>query len=113
MTSGGTMKLLLTSAGIKNASIHHALVDLLGKPIANSNALCIPTAQYGHPQVSPEMAWSFISVQSPLPMCGLGWRSVGVLQRTALPSIDEARWFPWVRETDLLLVGGVTALYLG
>ena len=38
------MKLLLTSAGIKNPSIHDALVDLLGKPIAESNALCIPTA---------------------------------------------------------------------
>src|SRR6266540_962712 len=112
MTSGGTMKLLLTSAGIKNASIHNALVDLLGKPIADSNALCIPTAQYGHPQVSPEMAWSFISGQSPLPMCGLGWRSVGVLELTALPSIDEERWVPWVRESDVLLVAGGDALYL-
>ena len=38
------MKFLLTSAGIKNTSIHDALVDLLGKPIAESSALCIPTA---------------------------------------------------------------------
>ena len=43
------MKLLLTSAGIKNASIHNALLDLLGKPIAEASALCIPTASYGHP----------------------------------------------------------------
>ncbi len=43
------MKLLLTSAGIKNTSIHDALVDLLGKPIAECSALCIPTASYGHP----------------------------------------------------------------
>ena len=43
------MRLLLTSAGIKNTSIHDALVDLLGKPIAESSALCIPTATYGHP----------------------------------------------------------------
>jgi hypothetical protein len=28
------MKLLLTSAGIKNPSIHDALVDLLGNPIS-------------------------------------------------------------------------------
>ena len=48
------MKLLLTSAGIKNASIHGALVDLLGKPIAESNALCIPTAVYAMPAV---LAW--------------------------------------------------------
>ena len=58
------MKFLLTSAGIKNASIHDALVDLLGKPIAESNALCIPTAGYGHPQGSPGGAWRFISGQS-------------------------------------------------
>ncbi len=41
------MKFLLTSAGIKNRSIHNALVELLGKPIAEANALCIPTASYG------------------------------------------------------------------
>jgi dipeptidase E len=106
------MRFLLTSAGITNASIHNALVDLLGKPIDESSALCIPTAQYGHPQVSPEMAWSFISGRSPNPMCGLGWRSVGVLELTALPSLDQERWVPWVRETDVLLVAGGDALYL-
>jgi dipeptidase E len=106
------MKLLLTSAGVKNPSIHAALLDLLGKPIADSTALCIPTAQYGHPAVSPDMAWAFISGQSPLPMTGLGWKSVGVLELTALPSLDEGRWIPWVREADVLLVAGGDALYL-
>ena len=106
------MRLLLTSAGVKNASIHDALVDLLGRPIGDSNALCIPTAQYGHPQVSPEGAWRFISGQSRLPMCDLGWKSLGVLELTALPSIDEERWVSWVRETDVLLVSGGDALYL-
>ena len=47
------MRLLLTSAGIKNPSIHNALVDLLGKPIAEASALCIPTASYGHPMAGP------------------------------------------------------------
>jgi dipeptidase E len=107
------MRLLLTSAGVKNASIEDALVDLLGKPIADSSALCIPTAQYGHPQVSPEMTWSFISGrEARCPMCELGWRSLGVLELTALPSIDEERWVPWVREADVLLVAGGDALYL-
>src|SRR3954452_19010730 len=106
------MKLLLTSAGIKNTSIHDALVDLLGKPIADSNALCIPTAGYGHPQGSPGGAWRFITGQSSTPMCELGWKSLGVLELTALPSIDEERWVPWVRETDVLLVNGGDALYL-
>jgi dipeptidase E len=107
------MKLLLTSAGIKNPSIHDALVDLLGKPIAESSALCIPTASYGHPNVTPEMAWSFISGREDrCPMCELGWKSLGVLELTALPSIDEERWVPWLRETDVLLVNGGDALYL-
>ncbi len=106
------MKLLLTSAGVKNASIHDALVDLLGKPIADCNALCIPTAGYGHPQGSPQGAWRFITGQASTPMCELGWKSVGVLELTALPSIDEERWVSWVRETDALLVNGGDALYL-
>ena len=107
------MKYLLTSAGIKNTSIHNALVELLGKPIAESNALCIPTAGYGHPQVQPFRAWRFISGQEPnCPMTELGWKSVGVLELTALPSIDAERWVAWVRETDVLLVNGGDALYL-
>jgi dipeptidase E len=106
------MRLLLTSAGIKNPSIHAALVGLLDKPIADSNALCIPTASYGHPQVSPDSTWRFISGRSDTPMCELGWKSVGVLELTALPSIDEERWVPWVREADVLLASGGDALYL-
>lgn len=107
------MKYLLTSAGIKNTSIHNALVDLLGKPITESNALCIPTAMYGHPQVKPGGAWRFISGKEPEnPMCELGWKSLGVLELTSLPSIDKERWITWVRETDVLLVGGGDPLYL-
>ena len=108
------MKLLLTSAGIKNASIRAALVDLLGKPITESSALCIPTAMYGHPSVGPgEKAWQFISGQEPsCPMCELGWKSLGVLELTALPSIGEERWVALVQETDVLLASGGDALYL-
>jgi dipeptidase E len=107
------VRFLLTSAGIKNASIRDALVDLLGKPIAESSALCIPTAMYGHPRVGPGAgAWRFITGRSAEPMCELGWKSLGVLELTALPSIDEERWVPLVRETDVLLVAGGDALYL-
>jgi len=106
------VRLLLTSAGIKNASIHDALVRLLRKPIADSNALCIPTAGYGHPQGSPAGAWRFITGNASTPMCELGWKSLGVLELTALPSIDEERWVGWVREADVLLVNGGDALYL-
>jgi dipeptidase E len=107
------VKLLLTSAGVKNASIHAALVELLGKPIAESDALCIPTASYAHPMAGPGRAWNFIAGQEArCPMTELGWKSVGVLELTALPSLDRERWVPWVEATDVLLVNGGDALYL-
>lgn len=107
------MKLLLTSAGVTNPTIRHALEDLIGKPISESSALCIPTALYGHPWVGPGLkAWEFISGTSENPMVDLGWKSVGVLELTALPSIHEDRWKPLVRETDVLLAAGGDALYL-
>jgi dipeptidase E len=104
------MKLLLTSAGIKNTSIRDALVGLLGKPIADSSALCIPTATYA--MGGPGVAWRIITGQASTPLCELGWKSLGVLELTALPSIDEEHWVPVVQETDALLVAGGDALYL-
>src|SRR3954468_19886135 len=75
---------------------------MLGKPISESSALCIPTAMYGHPWVGPgEKAWQFISGREPsCPMCELGWKSLGVLELTALPSIDDERWVPVVKRMD-------------
>jgi dipeptidase E len=106
------MRFLLTSAGIKNTSIKDALVGLLGKPIAECSALVVPTAAYGHP-LKPGVAWKFISGQEGrTPMCELGWKSLGVLELTALPSIDEKHWVPLVEQTDVLLVGGGDSLYL-
>jgi dipeptidase E len=110
---GGVMRLLLTSAGIKNGSISDALVDLLGKPISESSALCIPTAAYAHPMAGPAAAWRFVAGQEPRsPMCELGWKSLGVLELTALHSIDKELWVPLVRQTDVLLVNGGDAMYL-
>ncbi|KRE94056.1 peptidase S51 [Nocardioides sp. Soil774] len=107
------MKLLLTSGGVSNPSIRDSLVELLGKPIEESTALCIPTGMYGHPNVGPGVrAWQFISGTSENPMVDLGWKSMGVLELTALPSLDEERWVPRVREADCLLVGGGDVLYL-
>ncbi|MGP1906707.1 Type 1 glutamine amidotransferase-like domain-containing protein [Metabacillus sp. JX24] len=107
------MKFLLTSGGVTNKSIHNALVDMLDKPIADSTALCIPTAMYGHPWVGPGVkVWEFITGKPGNPMVNLGWKSVGVLELTSLPSIDKDRWVPLVQETDVLLVSGGDALYL-
>ncbi|PYC79574.1 peptidase S51 [Streptomyces tateyamensis] len=106
------MKLLLTDSGVRNASILAALVDLLGKPISEADALCIPTAGYGGPYADPGGPWRFVSGQAPSPMTGLGWKSVGLLELTALPSIDRDLWVSWVRAADVLLVNGGDALYL-
>lgn len=105
------MKYLLTSAGIKNTSIHDALVELLGKPIAESSALCIPTAIYPF-SVGPSMAYRFISGSASSPLTELGWKSLGVLELTALPSIKRENWVAPVEETDALLVYGGDVLYL-
>jgi dipeptidase E len=105
------MKFLLTSAGIKNTSIHNALVDLLGKPIADSTALCIPTAIYPFPG-GPSMAYRFITGTTANPLCELGWKSLGVLELTALPGIKKEYWTADVRKTDALLVQGGDVLYL-
>src|ERR1051325_11777365 len=97
------MKFLLTSSGIRNASIHAALVALLGKPIAESNALCIPTGVQPFPG-GPSHVYRFISGSTFSPMCGLGWKSLGVLELPALPSVNPDDWIPAVQETDALLV---------
>ncbi len=97
------VQLLLTSAGIKNASIHEALVGLLGKPVAESNAV------YAMPSGAGTV-WGLGRASTP--MCELGWKSLGVLALSALPGMDEQQWVPMVRQTDALLVGGGDALYL-
>jgi dipeptidase E len=112
LDSGGVVKLLLTSGGVTNESIRDALVDLLGKPISESRALCIPTAQWGHPMLGPASVRGVVTGEPPFLMTSLGWASVGVLELTALPTIGEERWVPWVREADVLLVDGGDATYL-
>jgi dipeptidase E len=107
------VKLLLTSGGVTNASIRSALVTMLGKPIDECHALCIPTAQWGHPRCGPVSVRGFVAA---LPTwkdtTGLGWASLGLLELSALPTIGAERWVPWVREADVLLVDGGDATYL-
>ncbi len=107
------MKYLLTSGGIKNPSINNALLRLLDKPVEQCNALCITTASYGLPMaISPELAYRFITDTADTPMIGFGWKSVGVLELSALPSLGRDRWLPWVQETDVFLVNGGDTMYL-
>ncbi|RFU49774.1 Type 1 glutamine amidotransferase-like domain-containing protein [Paraburkholderia sp. DHOC27] len=105
------MKFLLTSSGITNVSIHAALVGLLGKPIAECSALFIPTAMYGYPRHAAA-AWQAFAGNTRGPLCELGWKSLGVLELTTLPSLSREDWVPLVEETDVLLVWGGDPVYL-
>lgn len=107
------MRLLLTSGGVTNPSIRSALEQLLGKPISASRALCVPTAQWGHPMCGPASVRGFLAAESRWQhLSGLGWASLGALELTALPSIGAERWVPWVQQADVLLVDGGDATYL-
>jgi dipeptidase E len=106
------MKFLLTSCGMSNDSIRNTLVDLLGKPISESSALVIPTAAYAYYPDGADMAYQLIRGVAASPLCELGWKSLGVLELTALPSITRDHWVPLVQETDALLVGGGDPFYL-
>jgi dipeptidase E len=108
------MKLLLTSGGVTNESIRASLVRMLGKPISESSALLIPTAQWGQPACTPQSVWTSMADRRPgdSNLTQLGWKSVGVLELTALPTIGQHRWEPWVRNADVLLVDGGEAVYL-
>jgi len=105
------MKLLLTSAGISNMSIQNALIELLGKPIAESNALFVPTAIYAIPN-GGDIVRRVIRGSLGDPFCELGWKSLGLLELTVLPSIKQELWVNMLNETDALLVGGGDCQYL-
>lgn len=105
------MRLLLTSSGISNPSIRDALVRLLGKPIAECSALFIPTAIYPFPG-GAENGYQAISGKAKSPLADLGWKSIGVLELTALPSIGQDVWTAAVRGADALLAWGGDSVYL-
>lgn len=105
------MKLLLTSAGISNISIRNTLIELLGKPIEEATAQFIPTAIYGIPN-GGEIVRKAICGSLGDPFCDLGWKSLGLLELTALPSIKKELWVPILQQTDVLLVGGGDCQYL-
>jgi dipeptidase E len=105
------VKLLLTSAGVTNGSIENALVDLLGKPIGEASGLCVPTGMYPF-RGGPKGAYRFINGTGGGRLGGLGWKSLGVLELTALPTVERENWTADVEETDALLVTGGDVWYL-
>jgi dipeptidase E len=105
------IKLLLTSTGISNKTIHNALGQLLGKPVGESNALFVPTGVY--PFVGgPNYAWWPIAGKMKDTLVDLGWKTMGLLELTALPSIKKDVWVASLADTDAVLVWGGDPLYL-
>lgn len=105
------MKLLLTSGGVTNSSILKALQDLLAKPISECNALACSTASF--PMANgAQLAQNFYDVNGDSAMTNLGWKSVGILELTALQSISDATWKQQLRDADVMLVNGGDPLYL-
>ena len=98
------MKLLLTSGGIVNNSIRNALVDMMGKPVAEATALFVPTAE--------QPLGPFFVGRSAENLLQQEWKAFGVLELTALPSIPQEAWLPKLEAADVLLVGGGDPLYL-
>lgn len=100
------MKLLLTSRGVINDRIKGALEDLLGKPIADSTALFVPTAVYAYAN-GVNYAWRGLRMHG-----DLGWKQYGVLELAALPSVPKEAWLPQLEEADAVIVGGGNNFYL-
>jgi dipeptidase E len=105
------MKYLLTSSGISNPSIENALVELLGKPISEATAVVVPTGMHPFPG-GGEHGYRFLIGQSPGRMLDLGWKSISLLELSALPSIKREYWVDAVKAADALLIWGGHAPYL-
>ncbi|MDB5121915.1 MAG: peptidase dipeptidase [Mucilaginibacter sp.] len=105
------IKLLLTSSGISNKSIGDILEQLLGKPISESNALFVPTGVYPFAG-GPNYAWWPIAGKMKGALVDLGWKTMGLFELTALPSIQKDTWVSSFDDADALLVWGGDPLYL-
>jgi dipeptidase E len=104
------MKLLLTSSGISNPSIEAALVELLGKPIADSNALLIMSGMHPFPVATRLI--DLVQGRARNRLVEIGWKSLGLLELTALPTIRRESWVPTLQEADALLVYGGHVAYM-
>lgn len=105
------MKLLLASGGITNFSIKKALIEMLGKPIEESNALLIPTAVHAIPG-SPHKIRGVIQRAISDPLGDLAWKSLAVLELAAVSSLKKEVWRSALEQADVLLVNGGDCQYL-
>ena len=106
------MKLLLTSAGIKNPSIQRRAAS---SSSASRSPSATPSAFPPRPTGTPRAAFAGVPVHHRASL-DRPWRAglevPGSARAHRAPSIDEEHWVPLVEETDVLLVNGGDALYL-
>jgi len=95
--------MLLTSNGIANALIADALVDLIGKPIADSRVMVVIDAILGFPGDSSKLVEHLEDLRS------LGWNEFDVASLFAGPSELVASR---LRAADVILCYGGSSLWL-
>ena len=91
------MKLLLTSAGLRNETLRQALRDLVGKPFEAANIVYLPTASVAEPG---DHGWFVADLNR---LYGLGWREFDILALNGLPRqmvLDR------LRHADVIYVEG-------
>ena len=97
------MRMLLTSNGIANDLIRDALVDLLGKPIADSRVVVVIDAILGFPGDSSKLVEHLEGLRA------LGWAEFDVASLFAgPPALVESR----LRSADVILGYGGSNLWL-
>lgn len=97
------MKFLLTSGGITNKSIEKAMIELVGKPIAETSILFVPTAANTIPG---DKSWLIKNIQQ---LQNKGYKFVDVLD---IAGISQNIWQPRFEAVDLIYFGGGDVQYL-
>lgn len=93
MTVQARHEVSFTSASIRNSQHSLSAGGVAGRPTAEASALCAPTALHSF-AFGPAMAHRFIHGTGNNPPCGLRWKSLGVLELTALPTVAKEAWSP-------------------
>jgi dipeptidase E len=97
------MKLLLTSAGLKNNSIAQALLDLAGKPADELTLVFIPTASNVETGDKSWLIDDLINIKKQ------EFKLVDIVDISALP---ETIWKPRIEAADILLFSGGNSFHL-
>ena len=97
------MKLLLTSAGLRNKKITNVLLDLVGKPARKINVVFIPTAANYE---RGDKGWLIDDLSN---FKKQNFKSIDIVDISALEKQD---WEPAVRNADVIAVGGGNTFHL-